>query len=463
MTLATRVLLLLVLPLSLLTGCLSKTVYYTDSPTPEALLRTSAFSIERFNGRQAGLFRDIFVQEVYRIPNFDYLDEIDPTQREFTALVSAEVQIYSIRDEEETRGNTKVNLRPRSVMLSSPGQETPVPRQAFEFEEIPYSERMIHRTLDLEIDFSFQDATRKQEIYQGKERISFQQSYVGEAEILAMPRAEDEMERLGRLLVQRLLDRLNPVQKNRSLELEVGTSPLPWSNDLVDIGHPGILQANRYAISGDYERALKGWSYVIFEPVAFGETERFLFGSELYSRLRHARLPQTTLKALLRLYGKSYSLKEIDPVLLALLEREDFERYSAIVKFYARASRPQDGPNLAAAHFNLGAVYRLQKRWDLAAYHFAQANAYLPTGKYAQAWTDMQVAMGNFNPLDTLADNTIEAAGNTPPPVEALVQPRAATPVVQSPPRTVDAPLNRIEPIELPFLYEAGAPSTELN
>ena len=73
-----------------------------------------------------------------------------------------------------------------------------------------------------------------------------------------MPPADSEMMRLGRLLVQRMLDRLNPVQKNRTLELEVGTSPLPWSGDTVDLGHPGILQANRYAVSGDYDRALKG-------------------------------------------------------------------------------------------------------------------------------------------------------------------------------------------------------------
>ena len=60
-----------------------KTVYYSDPPNSEALLRTSAFSLERFTGRQAGLFRDIFIQEVYRIPNFDYLDEVSETQREY--------------------------------------------------------------------------------------------------------------------------------------------------------------------------------------------------------------------------------------------------------------------------------------------------------------------------------------------------------------------------------------------
>ena len=92
----------LLLPL-LLSGCLAKTVYYSDPPNSAALLRTSAFSLERFTGRQANLFRDIFIQEIYRIPNFDYLDEVSETQREYTALVASEVEIFSVRDEEETR------------------------------------------------------------------------------------------------------------------------------------------------------------------------------------------------------------------------------------------------------------------------------------------------------------------------------------------------------------------------
>ena len=110
-------------------------------------MRTSAFSLERFTGRQANLFRDIFIQEIYRIPNFDYLDDVSETQREYTALVTAEGEIFSIRDEEETRGNSRINLRPRNVMIQEPGQEIAIPRQAFEFEEIPFSERAMHRTL----------------------------------------------------------------------------------------------------------------------------------------------------------------------------------------------------------------------------------------------------------------------------------------------------------------------------
>ena len=56
----------------------------------------------------------------------------------------------------------------------------------------------MHRTLDLEIHFSFLNAGSRQERTRN-EKISFQQSYVGEAEILVPP-ADSEMMRLGRLL-----------------------------------------------------------------------------------------------------------------------------------------------------------------------------------------------------------------------------------------------------------------------
>ena len=111
----------------------------------------------------------------------------------------------------------------------------------------------------------------------------------------------------------------------------------------MDLGHPGILQANRYAVGGDYDRALKGWSYVVFEPVSLANPNVSPSVVNSTHDYANSKVPQDTLKALLRLYGKSYSLKEIDPVLIALLERQDFQHYSAIIKFYARTSRPQDG------------------------------------------------------------------------------------------------------------------------
>jgi tetratricopeptide (TPR) repeat protein len=235
--------------------------------------------------------------------------------------------------------------------------------------------------------------------------------------------------------------------------LEEGSSPVPLTGKVVDLGHPRILQANRYAVNRDYDKAIKAWNYVVFEPIAFEESERFAFTNAVFTQLREAKLPRETMQALLRLYGKSYSLEDIDPVLIALLEPRGFQLYGPIIKYHARSSRSQDGQNLAAAHHNLGAVYRLQQRYELAAYHFAQANAYQPSEKYAQAWTDMQHAQGNYNPLDTMMEQTIEAAGKRLPPEDALVQPRmAALDAPENPP--AEPVPSSLQPVELPFLFD---------
>ena len=126
---------------------------------------------------------------------------------------------------------------------------------------------------------------------------------------------------------------------------------------------------------------------------------------------------------MLRLYGQSYNPKEIDMALLRLIKRQDFQKYADIIKSHARSSENHDRLNLAASHFNLGVVFQMQSSLELAAYHFAQANAYQPNEKYAQAWTDVQHQIGNYNPLDTLMERTIEAAGLRPPPESAMLQP----------------------------------------
>ena len=98
----------------------------------------------------------------------------------------------------------------------------------------------------------------------------------------------------------------------------------------------------------------------------------------------------------------------------------------------------------------------------MAAYHFAQANAYQPGIKYAQAWTDMQIAAGSYNPLDNLAENTIEAAGlhrHLKMPWCSLVLPALSF----SPPQPAEMEPTRIEPVELPFLSEDPEFGLEIN
>ena len=79
--------------------------------------------------------------------------------------------------------------------------------------------------------------------------------------------------------------------------------------------------------------------------------------------------------------------------------------------------------NLAAAHYNIGSVYKLRNEMELAAYHFARANAYNPYEKYALAWNEIQHIIGDYNPFDDLNERNVESAAKIPPPDGALLQP----------------------------------------
>ena len=437
-----------------LSSCFSSTLYYEVPPSEKALIRTSAFVVERFAGNHAALFQNILIQEIYRIPNFNYLAETPKNDSDHVALITGEVELYSVRDEIEKRPEVKINLVTRNIMLQKQGSSDRIPKRAYEFVEIPFQERIIHRTIDLEISFMVKAVENEQLLYQNREVISYQQSYIGEEEIRLLPESSSEMERLGRELIQRFLDKLNPVQKRRVRKLEKGTAPIPWTVNILDIGHPGILQANRYAVSLNYDQAIKGWNYVVFEPISFKSSEKFIFTNEVYTRLREAKLPRNTMKKLLSLYRKSFELSEIDSILLALMKRPDFQLYGSVIKYHSRSSKSFDGKNLSAAHYNLGVVYQLKNDLQLAAYHFAQANAYNPQEKYAQAWTDVQHEMGDYNPLDTLIERTIEAAGKRRPPEKAMVQPRSSRTTLIL--ETLARPVEEVEikPVELPLLEE---------
>jgi len=232
------------------------------------------------------------------------------------------------------------------------------------------------------------------------------------------------MTRIAQLLIQKFLDDINPEPKEHVVELEKGTSPLPWTMGLLDFGHPRIIRSNHFATGNMYDLALKGWNYVIFEPRIYPKSERFIFTEDVYTRLKKADLPHTTLQPLLEIHEKSFAPDEINVVLLGLIPSQDFERYAQIIKSHARISQNIDRLNLAVAHYNLGTVYHLRNELELAAYHFAQANAYNPHERYSQAWTDLQHLQGDYNPLDTLMDHSVESAGKRPPPKGALLRPK---------------------------------------
>lgn len=448
-----------------LSGCVSSKIQYNLPPSPHALTGLSYFYIQEFKGQNSLLMKNILIQELYKAPNFEYLEEY-PKEEQLSksAALSAEILVYSVRDDVEIRPETRISMIERDIVERSEHSNKHARKKVFDFVEVPYNERIIHRTLDLNIQFTVMQPKTADIIYKNTERISFQQSYVGEDSILLIPLAEDEMERLGRELARRLLEKLNPALPRKMLSLEQGSSPMLWGS--IDMGHPRILSGNRYAVTKDYQKAIKIWSYVVFAPQVFSSSDLFIFNKTVFAKLKATHLPQSVLKPLIELNGQEFEAKDFDGILIKLLGIKTFQRYGPIIKAHTNASKTTENLNLASAHYNLGSVYRLQNQLNLAAFHFAQANAYNPKVKYAQAWTDVQHELGDYNPLDTLMDRTIETAEKLNPPSEALIQPQKKLDSdieLKETNSITDEPLT-IEPVELPSLFnEVQVPAEKEN
>jgi tetratricopeptide (TPR) repeat protein len=338
------------------------------------------------------------------------------------AILSVEVQRYAVHDTEEITQQTHITLVEHKVLQDNPAGLNTIKR-VFEFVEKSYPERLIKRTLDLEISFKIISAAGDKIIYLNPENASLKQNYRGEENILLIPDAIDEMARLAQLIMQKFLDRINPEPLEREVALEKGTSPVPWTFGMLDFGHPRIIRSNHFATGMRYDLALKGWNYVLFEPRIYPESTHFFFTNQVFSRLKRAGLPHTTLQPLLEVHEKSFDQDEINIILLGLIPNQDFKRYAQIIKSHARVTKNIDRLNFATSHYNLGVVYQLRRELGLAEYHFAQANAYNPQAKYSQAWTDLQHLKGDYNPLDELMDRSVESAGKINPPEGALLQP----------------------------------------
>lgn len=449
--------LLVLVALWVLGGCSPTRIYYSAPPESSALVGISGIHVDRFTGQNAALFREVLRQEVREDPYFEPVPDFPEAGTSGVAVLNGTVKLHSIRDEEERRNETQLTLAESRIKQQQSSGDA-ITKQAFEFVEIPKQERIIHRTLDLELELTLRRPDGSVLDVQ-LEKVSFQQSYSGAESILLIPAAEDEMTRLGKLAFRRVLQRLRPVARNRIVELETGRHQRAWSLGLVDGEHPQIAAGVEYAANGDYDQAIKRWNYFLFEPQAYELDTLFRFSDEAYVQMKAAKLPRDVLKNLLRLHKQTFSQEQIDTALLRQLSRRDFMLYGGIVKAHTRVSSSWEPLNLAAAHYDLGVVYEMRGEPELAAYHFAQANAYRPNEKYAQAWTDMQHAMGDYNPLDTMMERTIEAAGKAPPPDKAMVQAvrledrKMRLEEVEQVQQAEEEQV--LEPVELPLLDEA--------
>ena len=413
-------------------GCSVTKIFQEIPPSPLAISGINYIYVESFKGEQSILFNKILTHEINEQAFFEYLSMYPEVSKKFkifseayneTAILNVEVTRYVVKDIEEIRPQKQIILVEEKIIKKNPSGPSTFARK-FNFVEKPYSERAIHRTLDLEISFKISNITKDKTLYTKKENVSFKHSYFGEEKILLIPDSSDEMARLAQLLIQKFLDRTYPEQKERVIELEKGTNPVPWTLGLLDFGHPRIVRSNHFAIGERYDLALKGWNYVLFEPRTFPESEKYVFTDEVFIRLKKAGLPNKTLKSLFGLHGKSFDQTEINIVLLGMISNQNFGKYSKIIKSHSLSTENINRINLASAHYNLGTVYQIRNELELADYHFAQANAYDPNEKYSFAWTNLKHLKGNYNPLEDKMRHSIKSAGKLVPPDGALLNPK---------------------------------------
>ena len=415
-------LIILIFPFFLL-GCSVTKIYQNVPPSPEGLVDINSIYILNVQGDQSVLFENILAHEINKQGIFKNLQILPEDSKNTSVLLSAEVTHYFIKDIEENRKQKKILLVEKENIKKNHSGKDSLKRE-FEFIEKTFDERAIHRTLDLEISFKVTNVARDKTLFFNSENASFKLSYIGEESILLMPDSIEEMARLSQLIIQKFLDRINPNSTELVVELEKGTSPIPWTLGLIDFGHPRIIRSNHYATGNRLNLALKGWNYVLFEPKTFPKSELFIFTDDVYLRLRKAEIPHSILQTLFGIRGKSFDKDEINIVLLGLISNLEFGRYSKIIKYHSRFDQKIDRINLASAHYNLGSVYKLRNELDLAAYHFAQANAYNPLEKYSQSWINVQNLKGYYNPQEDLFERSIDSFGKKPPPDSALLHPK---------------------------------------
>lgn len=412
----------LIIPFIVL-GCSVTKIYQNIPPLSEALKDTNSIYIYQFNGNQSVLFEKILSHEIKQHEFFEKLQIIPDISNNHSVLLSVEVTRYLIKDIEEIRKQKKVLFIEKERSKKDPSETNNLNRQ-FDFVEKIYDERIIHRTLDLEFSFKITNVGRDKILYLNSQNASLKLSYIGEENILLIPNSIDEMARLSQLIIQKFLGSINPNSKELVIELEKGTSPLPWTLGLIDFGHPRIMRSNHYATGKRYNLALKGWNYVLFEPKTFPKSELFVFTDEVFLRLKKAGIPHSVLQTLFSISGKSFDQEEINIVLLGLISNIEFGKFEKIIKYHSRFDQKIDRINLASAHYNLGSVYKIRNELELAAYHFAHANAYNPCEKYSQSWIDTQHLIGDYNPQEDLLDRSIESFGKNPPPESALLHPK---------------------------------------
>mgnify|MGYP004082811705 CR=1 FL=1 len=187
----------------LCSGCAVNQIYYQTPSSAKALTADiNTIYVDRFKGEQSVLFSKILTYQINQQTLLKSLAVIPEKDDPHAAILSVEVGRYAVHDTEEIIQQTHITLVENQVLVDNPAGLNTIKR-VFEFVEKPYQERLINRTLDLEISFKIINAAGDKTLYLNTENASLKQSYRGEEDILLIPDSLDEMARLAQLLMQK--------------------------------------------------------------------------------------------------------------------------------------------------------------------------------------------------------------------------------------------------------------------
>ncbi|MDH5751473.1 MAG: hypothetical protein OEZ59_03540, partial [Deltaproteobacteria bacterium] len=238
------------------------------------------------------------------------------------------------------------------------------------------------RSIVLTLDFIVRPMEGKGELSRGSRTITWQKVYPPEAENpegAEIPEADEDLKAAVRELGAGLAENQRPVPLPAPIVVddarEIGSGKA-W-------GVPALLKGNRYARGGVYEQARSLWRVVLFNPEGNEPA-----GESLY------RLTDRSL-ALLMQHG--WSLEQvavIEPLTrLGPLTLEDYREQlrqlrkgrledEGLILAVSEFHRERLHYNAGAAHGNLGMLFALEARYDLATYHLARAYLHNPAGGY---------------------------------------------------------------------------------
>lgn len=193
-----------------------------------------------------------------------------------------------------------------------------------------------------------------------------------------------------------------------------------------DYSLPLLTRGNREARYGRYDKAIAAWSLLLYNPAAGPREERYRVSGRTLARLASDGATPAQLDALKPLAGRgAESLADFRERVAAVLGPNSPLEPKVLELSDENTLRAR--LNLACAHYNLGAVYSQQRRYDLAAYHLSRADAYDPTPRFLAAWLRVQarreVLPEDLKPDDPDARVWVQAYQRVPAPFTATVVP----------------------------------------